>query len=480
MEMLTKITGAADAVKDKVTGGNAEESDKMKDARSSEDKAPGPPSTATPATQNGDASQDKASPPGFVSDMMTKASETAKDAKDSLKDKAKDANSSLQAAQDALKDRVPDAVKDAAAAGVDFTKQKQQEMKAAIVKFVKKKVEHAITKRLEEVPGLMKSSLADPDMPKFIARAQDRVIDELWKDVREEVLWEIALALDASNEDSLVAATPDCFRAFWRYHLFPYDRTFWRSLKDPVFVITQLVGLVPVMGVAPLLFVFIFLIIDKSDEFQLIQFILRFKGMQFITLGLMRALVGYFTYYGCTIGSEDNHDCENTGPGTGPEFLGTSFGLVICVFCVWIAFLMLPYSKEYGRQSIKGTVKIETTSKPGGRIRPLLWWDLFAAFLCLLIVAIMFVAGHDEMWRLQANMYWTQILYGLMAFPFFVYTMPVLKHLMTHARYTAYDPQGRCVRPYVKPRENKKREEDVTDAEVDDLFSTFTKGLKIL
>lgn len=39
--------------------------------------------------------------------------------------------------------------------------------------------------------------------------------------------------------------------------------------------------------------------IDKSDEFQLVQYILDFKKMIFITAGALNGIIGYILYFIC-------------------------------------------------------------------------------------------------------------------------------------------------------------------------------------
>lgn len=39
--------------------------------------------------------------------------------------------------------------------------------------------------------------------------------------------------------------------------------------------------------------------IDKSDEYQLVQYILGFKKMIFITAGVENGMIGYILYFVC-------------------------------------------------------------------------------------------------------------------------------------------------------------------------------------
>lgn len=62
----------------------------------------------------------------------------------------------------------------------------------------------------------------------------------------------------------------------------------------------------PYYGVQPFFFAFIFFMIDKNDEFQLVQYILDFKRMIFFTSGVTNGIVGYVLYFACSTLNEYN------------------------------------------------------------------------------------------------------------------------------------------------------------------------------
>ena len=43
----------------------------------------------------------------------------------------------------------------------------------------------------------------------------------------------------------------------------------------------------------------IFLIIDKSDEWQLVRYILTFKRFQFLSGGCLSGVIGYIQFFAC-------------------------------------------------------------------------------------------------------------------------------------------------------------------------------------
>lgn len=257
-------------------------------------------------------------------------------------------------------------------------------------------------------------------------------------------------------------------------------------MRDPWHILFLLIPVVPVFGVNVAWFCFVFLIIDKSDAFQLVSFILSFKGTAFISQGIVKAIVGFAMYMGCVTARahDSEHDCETTGPGSGGDFLPTTAAFVIQITLVWLAFLLLRCSTDKGRSSLKGTVNVEdegTSSVKGGYIVYFLWYDLVAFIICLGIVGFTVstrpAVSLDD-WPVHHAVFGAQVLYGMLSMPFFLFTLPVLKRLLTHTLPTAYDRNGACRKP-VKPakKADQARELVVSETDVDDLFDRIKKAM---
>lgn len=149
---------------------------------------------------------------------------------------------------------------------------------------------------------------------------------------------------------------------------------------------------------------------------------------------------------------------------------------------VWLAFALLPFSREKGRprpKEPKETPPASPTGKGagarvgpedgaprllcgrpyfagrGGRLRPLLAYEALTFLLCLGLVATALGLREPEA-RLRETIYWARTLYGLLAFPFALFVLPVVGGMLTHALPTAYDPHGRCV-PLLSPSEMRAR-----------------------
>jgi len=234
---------------------------------------------------------------------------------------------------------------------------------------------------------------------------------------------------------------------------------------------------------------FIFLITDKSDEFQLVQFILLFKGTQFISHGIIKTAIGFFTYVGCTAAaSEDfnnwDHKCEISGPGVtkGWKVFEIMFGgWVLQILLVWTAFFMLPCSSDKARKEIRGPDsetqeqlddyqcngdgELGAEKKPsrirseaavnggwsaGGKIRYLLFWDMSAFLASVAVMAWIMSTRPYFDWVVIHTFFACQVLYGYMAMPFFIFCIPMLREALTHSVPSAYDKEGR-VRAYEAP-----------------------------
>lgn len=89
---------------------------------------------------------------------------------------------------------------------------------------------------------------------------------------------------------------------------------------------------------------------DKTDEYQLIHFILRLKGTQFISLGVIEGLGAWAKYYYCATWNYGVIDaCAIDGPGDQTYFVAEIVGFVVQMFLVWLCFLYLPHSIVKGK-----------------------------------------------------------------------------------------------------------------------------------
>lgn len=343
---------------------------------------------------------------------------------------------------------------------------KKEEWHETLECFLKTKLLKIVERVIERLPAVAKDLLEDPDMPRVVSRGKDRAVDAMWPDIKHEIMWELAVLIDKEDSDKKdeEEAGPDCIRAFFRYHLYPNDKTFWGKIRDPVWVLFTLISLVPVSGLCPIIFFLIFVILDKADEYQLIFYILTFKGTQFLSHGVIRTIMGFFVFLSCVTapGMEDQHHCDVDGPGMAGIYEIEVGGFVVQVLLVWTAFVLIPCSKDKGRSTLRGHVDVEPEARhagvQGGYLRYFMVYDLICALLCAIPVGIVATIQSDyKDWRVMHTVFAAQVVYGYLSLPFFLFTLPFLQVLLTHSVPTAYDKMGR-VRKFTRPAVEDKRE----------------------
>jgi len=349
--------------------------------------------------------------------------------------------------------------------------------------WMKKQSNEAVEAVVERIPVLLKWMAEDPDMPPMVRRGKNKFIDKVWVDMHEEILYNCQAMLDGeevATEDTDPRPGVDCLRAAIRYHEYPYNRSIIWQLQRPLWWVLRIIPCIPWGAILPIFFLFIFLIIDKSDEFQLVQFIILFKGTSFLSHGLIKMVVGFFLYLACTSQSTDGftHTCSSAGPGvqTGWRVFEIAFGgWILQIILAWLAFLLMPFSKDKGRVKLasdelkkekneeaapaegqaatldrhKSSTDIEGGLQAGGKIRYLLFWDMIF-FLSAMGVMIWMLVDRGMDWITYNVFYTCQIMYGFMSLPFFLFQIPVIRETFTHSVPTGYDKKGR-LRPLESP-----------------------------
>jgi len=356
-------------------------------------------------------------------------------------------------------------VKDVAAEGAGWAKdqvsaqkerlgQVSSSFKQTLETWMKQKVTGVLERLVDRLPQIVKDNLEDEQMPRLVSNGKDRAVDAIWPDIKEEIMWEINLAIDAKKDGGeAFGSRPDCVRRFLRYHIYPCDKTLWGRLRDPFWWTFTLVSLIPIQGLCPAVYFLLFLIIDKSDDFQLVAFILQFKGTQFISNGIIRTFTGFFVYLSCvTVPAQEDHSCAEDGPGVAGQVEVTLAGWVLQILLVWCAFLLLRCAKQRARQ-VQGNVEHKATgsgAQSGGYLRYFLYYDFVCFLACciaLTVVITMRPGGPDyDDWPVKHTLFACQVAYGYLSMPFFFFTLPILQTILTHAVPTAYDSEGRCCR----------------------------------
>eukprot|EP00931_Biecheleriopsis_adriatica_P022339 TRINITY_DN14380_c0_g1_i1.p1 TRINITY_DN14380_c0_g1~~TRINITY_DN14380_c0_g1_i1.p1 ORF type:complete len:685 (-),score=99.74 TRINITY_DN14380_c0_g1_i1:35-2089(-) len=308
--------------------------------------------------------------------------------------------------------------------------------------------------------SIKRSALSDPDMWKPVRSAVDAVVEQFWEDVEHEIERSLEAALlqaraDADAEGPSAAFPLGLwyrFRAFVLHHYLPHNRSIFGKLNDPVRVF--IFALILLMIAFP----------GPPDEYQLINYILLFKGTQFLTSGLIQMASASAHYYMCySFHRASIAEClDRSGPGASQGF-GLAFDYLGSIALVWIAFSLLAGSKRNG-DSLPGASSPASKAEElkedlarGGRLRYLLDYDrkcFAASVLLLLFLTILTCWNHLveldfrgllEDPQLSANIFWCCVLYSILSLPFAAFLIPGLKTVLMHCDTTGFNDHGACV-----------------------------------
>lgn len=363
-------------------------------------------------------------------------------------------------------------------------KEFEEEKKRWVASFVKEKMEFVFDWAMMKMLVETKDKMHDPYMPGCVYDMVCDFLDLMWPDVKIEVK-DTLLAVMRGKQEFHHGEPPCCKYsplAVIRYAFLPYDRNIWRKIRHPIWWIITILFLIPVYSVAPITFTLYFLLLDHRDEFQLLEFILHFKAMQFLNLGIISAMVASVQFYICVT----DNNCEDTAPSEKVWSMGIFIWQVILV---WIAFILLKWSKAKGGQyyqfshtyvdetpdeltleeavladNYAETAEVENEyARAASRTRLLkfLIYDFIVFLLCIaLAIWLAFDNRMDEdaevtksddkenNWKFTSGLFLIKALYGVLSFPFVILKIPGLSTVISHSRPTGYNPYGNTV-PYV-------------------------------
>lgn len=335
---------------------------------------------------------------------------------------------------------------------------------------------------IDKLLGLVEYSIidtatSDPYMWGWIKRRVAWIVDAVWEDVTEEVKDAIKEVVLKKRKDRDYGKAPCCCGPAWMragilYHWFPYDKSIFGKIRDPIWWLLKIITMIPVFGIRPLFFLFLLLLQCLGtprgqrgpDEFQLISYILGFKGLQFFTGGILGSLRGAAIYYYCL----QNDNCDEVAPGRTEGIIYGIIEFVLNIVLVWIAFALLPFAGKHAEVQFKGKKAARLHRKAnssecerflcfkvhpdrGGRLNFLLYWDIFGAFLGILtIIGLMvFFRGPNRTYNQLDNpnlfaeeIYWAKVVYSFTTLPFFLFVIPGLQQVLTHSEASGYNRHG--------------------------------------
>jgi hypothetical protein len=149
------------------------------------------------------------------------------------------------------------------------------------------------------------------------------------------------------------------FRAFVLYSLAPADKSFWVCCRDPGYWLLSAVGIIPVPWIAYTWWMMIFLMKERTDEYQLVDFIVGFEASKFFAGGCWGLLQGSMRYFFCS-SFPGLLPCETVAPRVN-ALDGIAFVLQI-MLVLWAYETLLTLPRPVGRplKASKHQDKLET------------------------------------------------------------------------------------------------------------------------
>lgn len=195
---------------------------------------------------------------------------------------------------------------------------------------------------LGSMKDMIKSSaLADPDMWSWARECIEACLSKVLDDLEHEIEVNIEAALlKQRQQDELEGPCADSRASWYRrlpvtlyfkvrrfvlHHYLPHNRSIYGKVYDPVYVAILLLTLAPVPFVRVIFFTVLLLMIvipGPPDEFQLVNFILLFKGTQFLN-ALSTMARGSMEYFVCFSARKDAllACVERSGPSGSEQLL---------------------------------------------------------------------------------------------------------------------------------------------------------------
>jgi hypothetical protein len=185
------------------------------------------------------------------------------------------------------------------------------------------KVQHELMDYLEHAvfrPAIIGICGGEDKMPVAVEKRVIRFSNFLWDEVKRDLDRQTRLALDKKLGDKEAAearekellTSPDyapldwgkagCFRRFrawFLYHGWPYDKNMWTKLYDPWWLFFNAILCQPSTTIRIFYYGTMLVMIDRTDEYQLLHFVRSFKSWHFLSTGVMGMIVGASLYIKC-------------------------------------------------------------------------------------------------------------------------------------------------------------------------------------
>ena len=265
----------------------------------------------------------------------------------------------------------------------------------------------------------IKESIHSAGEPAVLARFLDNVFGPFWKEVEKSLLDSFILetgfqfkeyrkALGRHQAEAPSEPIEWC-RATLLHAMEPCDLSFFGRIRNPLYAAIFMLFLFPLFGVDSIMVIIYWLCQKKGaattpaptfmvclslhygraplepllshvlplprgavDEFQLVNFIIKSKGLQFITGGLIGGALGFVKLFRCSTTQDVDgpKGCEHKAPGV-TKFFRFQFSLLLVrSMLVWITFILLFNFEAIERWDKKRQAEAATSDPRRGLFKP--------------------------------------------------------------------------------------------------------------
>jgi len=380
-----------------------------------------------------------------------------KEALETVAIKVEQATEEVAQGANQLAEKLAEEARDLAVEAVHVAEHVVEEVEAAagnglhvVQDFLEEKMIQVVRKVLETMPPVIKAVTDDPEAPASAKETKDKVIDVVWPEVEKEVLRQMSADFFGLPDENEEGEAYCCLVAKLRYRLCPFNRGVAGVQQDPFWVICVILSVLPFMSIPAYFFTVLFLLIDKTDEFQLLLFILQSRGFQFVADGLINVYFRYFQSFTCMmLGGTCEFDFTGSEVATFIDLTG--YGLRILL--VWMAWILLHCKAVQKRPpNLDKAVSSAIKTFREGKLRYFLFADLLLSFCGITVLVVVAVLEDHRSLHFVGTKTCVKVVHGFLCLPFFVLlVLPVLRNVVLHTFPTGYDKKGRC-RNYIGPQ----------------------------
>ena len=178
----------------------------------------------------------------------------------------------------------------------------------------------------------IKNAMHAAGEPAIVGRFMDNGFGPFWKEVEKSLLDSFILETGfqfkeyrktlGRHQAEAPSEPIEWARATLLHAMEPCDMSFWGRMRNPLYFLIFMTFLFPLYGVDSICVIVYWICQKKVDEFQLVNFIIKSKGLQFLTGGLMTGALGFTKLYMCSTAADPlgPTGCYKKGPGVTPTF----------------------------------------------------------------------------------------------------------------------------------------------------------------